>query len=104
MLRQRLFALLLIPVASAPAAAHGGALNAEGCHNNRKTGDYDCHRGPAATPAPSLQRLVPAPAGIAGGSYPNCAAARAAGAAPLRRGEAGYSAKLDRDADGVACE
>jgi hypothetical protein len=36
--------------------------------------------------------------------YPNCAAARAAGAAPLHRGEPGYSRKLDRDGDGVACE
>jgi hypothetical protein len=27
------------------AYAHGGGLNAEGCHNNRKTGDYHCHRG-----------------------------------------------------------
>ena len=25
--------------------SHGGGLNAEGCHNNRKTGDYHCHRG-----------------------------------------------------------
>lgn len=25
---------------------HGGGLNAEGCHNNRKTGDYHCHRAP----------------------------------------------------------
>ena len=24
--------------------AHGGGLNKEGCHNNRKTGDYHCHR------------------------------------------------------------
>lgn len=37
-------------------------------------------------------------------SYPNCSAARAAGAAPIRRGEAGYSRRLDRDGDGVACE
>ena len=36
--------------------------------------------------------------------YPNCAAARAAGAAPLYRGEPGYRAGLDRDDDGVACE
>ncbi|WP_249359631.1 excalibur calcium-binding domain-containing protein [Nocardia cyriacigeorgica] len=36
--------------------------------------------------------------------YPNCAAARAAGAAPLHRGDPGYSAKLDRDNDDVACE
>ncbi|MFZ2511391.1 MAG: DUF1524 domain-containing protein, partial [Gordonia sp. (in: high G+C Gram-positive bacteria)] len=36
--------------------------------------------------------------------YPNCAAARAAGAAPIYRGQPGYSTKLDRDGDGVACE
>lgn len=36
--------------------------------------------------------------------YPNCTAARAAGAAPLLRGQPGYRAALDRDGDGVACE
>ncbi len=36
--------------------------------------------------------------------YANCAAARAAGAAPLYRGEPGYRSGLDRDNDGVACE
>lgn len=36
--------------------------------------------------------------------YPNCAAARAAGATPLRVGEPGYRAPLDADGDGVACE
>lgn len=36
--------------------------------------------------------------------YPNCTAAKAAGAAPLYRGQPGYSTKLDRDGDGVACE
>ena len=36
--------------------------------------------------------------------YPNCTAARAAGAAPLYAGQPGYSSKLDRDGDGVACE
>ena len=36
--------------------------------------------------------------------YANCAAARAAGAAPLYSGQAGYSTSLDRDRDGVACE
>lgn len=37
-------------------------------------------------------------------SYSNCAEARADGAAPLHRGEPGYSRKLDRDGDGTACE
>ena len=36
--------------------------------------------------------------------YPNCIAANAAGAAPIYRGQPGYSTKLDRDGDGVACE
>lgn len=38
------------------------------------------------------------------GDYRNCSEARAAGAAPLRRGQPGYSARLDRDGDGIACE
>lgn len=36
--------------------------------------------------------------------YANCDAVRAAGAAPLYQGQPGYSTKLDRDRDGVACE
>ncbi|WP_344230849.1 excalibur calcium-binding domain-containing protein [Citricoccus alkalitolerans] len=36
--------------------------------------------------------------------YANCDAARAAGAAPVYRGDPGYSKKLDRDGDGVGCE
>ena len=31
------------------ARPHGGGLNAEGCHNNRKTGEYHCHRTPRTT-------------------------------------------------------
>ncbi|WP_411730702.1 excalibur calcium-binding domain-containing protein [Paeniglutamicibacter sp.] len=37
-------------------------------------------------------------------SYENCTAVRDAGAAPIYRGDPGYSSKLDRDGDGVACE
>jgi hypothetical protein len=33
----------------APSAySHGGGLDAHGCHYNRKTGGYHCHRGPFA--------------------------------------------------------
>lgn len=38
------------------------------------------------------------------GSYRNCSEARAAGVAPLHRGDPGYSPRLDRDGDGLACE
>lgn len=37
--------LLTIPVS---AAAHSGGLDSMGCHNNKKTGKYQCHRGPLA--------------------------------------------------------
>lgn len=36
--------------------------------------------------------------------YANCDAARAAGVAPIYRGEPGYRPPLDRDNDGIACE
>ncbi|MCX4700923.1 excalibur calcium-binding domain-containing protein [Streptomyces sp. NBC_01373] len=36
--------------------------------------------------------------------YETCTAVRAAGAAPIRRGEPGHASHLDRDNDGVACD
>ena len=56
-----------------------------------------------AKPAAPAKTAAPAqPSGEV--YYANCAAAKAAGAAPLRRGQPGYRAALDRDNDGVACE
>jgi len=40
--------LLLLPVLYIPASAHGGGLDAHGCHHDRKRGGYHCHRGPFA--------------------------------------------------------
>lgn len=91
-----LFALYAFVVPS-PANAHPGGLAADGCHNDRKNGGRHCHRGPKAG-----QTVTP-PAG-GGVYYPNCAAARAAGAAPIYRGQPGYASHLDRDGDGIACE
>lgn len=63
---------------------------------------------PPAAPAP---RVAPAPvpqtpADESSGAvyYKNCAAARAAGAAPIQKGEPGYRSALDRDRDGTACD
>lgn len=59
------------------AAPHGGGLNAEGCHNNRKTGDYHCHRAPAGG---STRKAPPSATGFVdpnqgrGGSDPRNAA------------------------------
>jgi hypothetical protein len=41
---------------------------------------------------------------VPGAYYPNCAAARAAGVAPIYAGEPGYREELDGDGDGIACE
>lgn len=51
------------------------------------------------------QPLVSIPKTTAASTYyANCSEARAAGAAPLHQGEPGYSRRLDRDGDGIACE
>lgn len=49
---------------------------------------------------------APRPVAAAGSSwsYPNCRAARAAGAAPLYIGQPGYGPHMDGDGDGIACE
>lgn len=96
----RYIAALCLAFVPAPAFTHPGGLNADGCHNNRKTGDYHCHRSPASPSAETQTRFL----GSAVGAYRNCTEARAAGAAPIRIGEAGYGPHLDRDGDGIACE
>lgn len=37
-------------------------------------------------------------------SYSSCAEAKKAGKTPLHKGDPGYSSKLDRDGDGIACD
>ncbi len=60
---------------------------------------------PLAAPAPDPDPVVVAPPRPAASSvyYKNCAAVQAAGAAPIRRGDPGYRAALDRDGDGEGC-
>jgi hypothetical protein len=50
---------------------------------------------------PAVDRPTAPPSAV---YFRNCDAARAAGATPIRRGEAGYAPHLDRDNDGIACE
>lgn len=67
-----------------------------------------------APPPPATTAHTPAPTPVAEpapvideaplGPFPNCAAARAAGAAPVHAGSPGYSRKIDGDGDGVGCE
>jgi hypothetical protein len=67
--------------------------------------------GPERAAAPAASRTTSSQAGsseVAGAQsgvvYENCTAVRAAGADPIRVGDPGYSRRLDRDGDGVACE
>nr|WP_232348105.1 YHYH domain-containing protein [Cupriavidus taiwanensis] len=41
--------------------AHGGGLDAKGCHTNRKKGEYHCHRGggSANLASPDASRTPP---------------------------------------------
>jgi len=57
-------------------------------------------------PRPAVPRVAERESTGGGGTayYPNCAAARAAGAAPIRAGQPGYRPALDRDRDGTACD
>ena len=42
----RIAIVLLCVLLPAAAAAHGGGLDRNGGHRNRKTGEYHCHREP----------------------------------------------------------
>ncbi|MCA3555270.1 YHYH domain-containing protein [Aestuariivirga sp.] len=77
---------LTVPLA-VPASAHSGGLNSEGCHKNRKTGDYHCHL--KASKSAGNLNVLPALGSGAGRPFRNCTAARAAGAAPVFRGDPG---------------
>ncbi|WP_244905239.1 excalibur calcium-binding domain-containing protein [Streptomyces agglomeratus] len=69
---------------------------------------------PTPTPTPTRDRSEGSSSSTGGGSgggggggsvhYRNCDAAKAAGAAPVHRGDPGYGPHLDRDGDGSACE
>ena len=65
---------------------------------NRNTNPPRTTTPPRTTPRP----VTPPPASDV--YYQNCKAAKAAGAAPLYRGQPGYRSALDGDDDGVACE
>ena len=91
-------AIWCVCIPASPALSHGGSLAADGCHYDRQNGGRHCHRGSGGAPPP-VQRA------FNGHIYfPNCASARAAGAAPVRSGQPGYGRHLDRDGDRVGCE
>ena len=63
-----------------------------------------CPDQPVPTADAPTEAPAQAPSPDPAEPFADCAAARAAGAAPVHRGDPGYSADLDRDGDGTACE
>ena len=86
----------------------GGGVVASAQADSQPTQTPEPAQTTQAAPAPAQTQAAPAPAPAqqSGGDvyYQNCSAVRAAGKAPLYQGQPGYSRKLDRDGDGVACE
>jgi len=93
--------LILLPIIT---NAHDGRLNAEGCHNNSKTGQYECHNPTQAVAAKTEARTV---ARIGARDY-NCSDFTSRDEAQVTYERAGGPLidpyDLDRDGDGVACE
>ena len=95
---------------STPSQENPDTSNPE---NNNSSEAPSSPAAPAPAPAPSApaaprkrtqRRTAPSAPQRSNVYYRNCAAARAAGAAPLYRGQPGYRPQLDRDGDGIACE
>ena len=59
MLQLALAMSLLIFGFSGHALPDPGGLNKDGCHNNRKTGEYHCHRGQSASKLMTQSRSSP---------------------------------------------
>jgi Excalibur calcium-binding domain len=86
------------------AIAHPGGLNAEGCHNYRKRGEYHCH-----TPPPDRILAPPYAANLLDNSAANCGTKRyckemvSCAEAVHYLYRCGLQ-RLDSDRDGIPCE
>lgn len=99
-----------IQTAEAEARAAQRGLWGPPCYGNvNSPAPTTTTTAPRPAPRTTTQTTPPPPpatreTGSGSVYYANCTAARAAGAAPLHRGDPGYRPALDRDSDGIACE
>jgi hypothetical protein len=86
--------------------SHGGRTNSEGCHTNRKTGEYHCHG--AKKKATQQQSSTKQSYGVKSSSDYDCS--RKTCTVMISCAEARYKLSvcshysLDRDNDGIPCE
>jgi Excalibur calcium-binding domain len=92
--RRQLFRFLV-------GAAVAGLAGAAGAQTRTRRSTPQRRRVPAST---ASQHGPPNAVSTGARNYPDCAVARTANAAPLRRGQPGCREALDPDRDGVACE
>lgn len=87
------------------SAANKGLWSPSTCSGDTSTAAPTAAAAPQ--PAVTSRQSTPVPSRSSEATsvyYKNCAAARAAGAAPVYAGDPGYRSALDRDNDGVGCE
>lgn len=100
---------MAIALCTSVAFAHGGRTNSDGCHTNRKTGDYHCHGGASVAPPSNTQKEKAVDnesatgSGYTCGSKTKCAQMESCEEAMFYLNTCGLS-RLDRDKDGVPCE
>lgn len=93
-----------------PVSRHDAIVAAEREARDARRGLWGSPCNGATSPADTAPAAAPPqsfyepPSSSGSAYYPNCAAARAAGAAPILAGQPGYRSGLDGDNDGVACE
>lgn len=92
-------ATLLLAVMPLISWAHGGGLDANGCHHNHKTGDYHCHRAQAPRRETPPRSAASGQCGVK--SY--CKDMVSCEEAMFHLRECGLS-RLDGDGDGIPCE
>lgn len=106
---KKIFLILLVFVLVVPvfASAHSGRTNAEGCHNNRKTGDYHCHGKKTVAKQETKTSAKISARTVAKADY-NCT-----DFSTYEEAQSFYERNggplidphnLDRDKDGIACE
>ncbi|MET9463656.1 excalibur calcium-binding domain-containing protein [Streptomyces sp. NPDC006544] len=97
---------LTAPGTPCPAQA-GAALRPSGTPSPARTTVPSKAPAPAPSSAPVTPKPKSSPTPAPGPkdvTYKNCAEAKAAGVAPIHRGQPGYAKHLDRDDDGIACD
>lgn len=100
--------LCMLSLLPAQVFAHGGGLDASGCHTNRKTGAYHCHRSRApanSLPVPQpyrFDRRSPSDLGACGAKY-YCTQMSSCEEAVHYLFNCGLT-RLDGDGDGIPCE